>query len=404
MSTYAYGESLWIKTAPQTQKFNPLTADSHADVVVIGGGLTGLHTALALTEVGKKVILVEQHEIASGSSSGALAKVAASHAYLYSGIYPIHGEEGVRVYGQANIAGYHRVQELMQTYDIECDFEHSSNFIEGTKPKRIPRLEKDFAALSMAGLDVTWTKGAGDKTSVFPGVTASIKNPGQGHYHPRKFAFGLLRAFTGLGGKVFENTEVTSVTEDVKTNTCIIKTASGKTLTSDYAVVATRIPDLLSKRLHASYALWDETIHAFKVDTVKYRDTYFRLSRTITSYRPQVDKATGTSYVLLEGKAPKTFSRRLGFEGNPAASWYCQDTETKDYLPTVGRWCNTRKHLYCALGYNGWGMTNSAAAGLLLAQEIAGDTRFAEALNDEKLVRSAVKLLTPLNKKRGFSD
>ena len=61
---------LWEKTAPQPPVTAPLTGSVQADVVVVGGGYTGISSALHLAEAGSKVVLLEAKEIGFGLVGG----------------------------------------------------------------------------------------------------------------------------------------------------------------------------------------------------------------------------------------------------------------------------------------------------------------------------------------------
>src|SRR5439155_20837911 len=77
-------ESLWIATAPPPAAAPPLPRDLRVDVAVLGGGITGLTTALLLREAGRSVALVEARRLASGVSGYTTAKVTAGHRLKHS--------------------------------------------------------------------------------------------------------------------------------------------------------------------------------------------------------------------------------------------------------------------------------------------------------------------------------
>ncbi|MCP6330318.1 FAD-binding oxidoreductase, partial [Klebsiella pneumoniae] len=55
-------------TAPARTPAKPLTRDAEADVVIVGGGFTGLSAALHLAKRGKRVILLEGNAVGWGAS------------------------------------------------------------------------------------------------------------------------------------------------------------------------------------------------------------------------------------------------------------------------------------------------------------------------------------------------
>src|SRR5688572_4618079 len=100
--------SLWAATAPAGDGpiHPPLDATSAAvgavDVVVVGAGVTGLSTALALLERGATVTVVEAGRICSGVTAYTTAKVSSLHGLTYAGLAKSHGDDAALAYGEAN--------------------------------------------------------------------------------------------------------------------------------------------------------------------------------------------------------------------------------------------------------------------------------------------------------------
>ena len=75
-------DSLWLNgvTPP---KFTPLKEDISTDVLVIGGGISGILCAYTLKEAGLSVVLVEANTLCSGNTAGTTAKITAQHGLIY---------------------------------------------------------------------------------------------------------------------------------------------------------------------------------------------------------------------------------------------------------------------------------------------------------------------------------
>ena len=92
-------KSLWIETTKDEISLEPLRKDEETEVCVIGAGLFGLTTAYYLTELGKKVIVLEKGEIGEKTSGNTTGKISSLHGLFYDHlIYNNYVNEGYASY------------------------------------------------------------------------------------------------------------------------------------------------------------------------------------------------------------------------------------------------------------------------------------------------------------------
>ena len=94
--------SLWLDGPELTPPRPALEQDVRAEVCVVGGGITGLTTALLLAREGRSVVLIEREHVGSGSSGANTGKVSSQHGSIYAPITKRYGVEAARTYGRAN--------------------------------------------------------------------------------------------------------------------------------------------------------------------------------------------------------------------------------------------------------------------------------------------------------------
>src|SRR5512135_2547913 len=129
-------ESLWSATAAPPE-CGPLDANVHVDVCVIGGGIAGLSTAYQLCKAGRSVAVLDDGPLASGMTrmtSGHLVNMLDDR---YFELERLHGAEAIRVAADSHTAAIERIDEIVRTEAIDCDFSRLDGYLflaKGDKP------------------------------------------------------------------------------------------------------------------------------------------------------------------------------------------------------------------------------------------------------------------------------
>ncbi len=89
--------SIW-NTSVDLNSFESLKGDIKTDVLIIGGGITGVLLAKKLKESGVQYILVEANKVCSGVTLNKTAKITSQHSLIYSKIYNKYGSEKAELY------------------------------------------------------------------------------------------------------------------------------------------------------------------------------------------------------------------------------------------------------------------------------------------------------------------
>ncbi len=369
--------SLWVGTAGPTG-YPPLPGDLEADVVVVGGGITGLTAAALLRHEGLDVVVVEAGRVASGVTGYTTAKLAALHGLVYDDLASAFGDEGARRYADANLAAIAQVASLVDRYGIECDLEQRPAYTYATDAEMVPKIRSEVSAAQRIGLHASFTT----ETDLPYEVAGAIRLEDQAQFHPRKYCIGLAAGLSGDGGQVFEQTRAVSV--DEQDGRCQVETDRG-VLTADHVVVATHLPFLdrggFFARAHPvrSYAL------SASLEGPAPQGMYLSVDSPSRSVRSAV--MDGREVAILGGEShkvgqdPDTRQRYAALEEwardhFPIRSidyrWSAQDYVPVDHVPFVGPLTPVSKRVFVATGYKKWGMTTGTAAAIMLADRIAG--------------------------------
>ena len=196
-------KSLWQESVNKPN-FKQLQENIKCDVLIIGGGITGILTAFFLEKNHVDYILVEKDEICSGTTGNTTAKITAQHGLIYNKIIKSNGEDAAKLYLDANLNAVEMYKDLCK--NIECDFEEKNNYVYSLYDRK--RLEDEVIALEKLHYKAEFVN-----TLNLPFKTlGAVKFYNQAQFHPLKFIFEISK-----GLKIFENTKVT----EIKDNTAV---------------------------------------------------------------------------------------------------------------------------------------------------------------------------------------
>jgi glycine/D-amino acid oxidase-like deaminating enzyme/nitrite reductase/ring-hydroxylating ferredoxin subunit len=368
--------SYWLETTDETE-YPPLAGDAAFDLVVIGGGITGLTTAYLLTTEGARVLLIESGHICEGTTGYTTAKVTAQHGLIYSKIWKTHGAERAQLYADAQMTGLRLIRSIVETEKIDCDLASIPSAIYTSEEKRVREFEEEATFASELGLPVSLRAPA---DLPFP-VASAVFFDDQAQFHPRRYCLALADAITRRGGTIAEHTRAVDIEED--NSTCTVKLEGGE-VTARAAVMATQTPFTMKGVFFARTEPMTSYVLAAPSDQLP-EAMYISVDDPVRSIRPHRGKdgdvlllgggghATGREddteeqYRALEKWASGLFA---GFQ--PQWRWSAQDFMSADGVPYIGSIGKSSSHVFTATGFAKWGMTNGTAAARLIADEVAG--------------------------------
>jgi hypothetical protein len=212
----ARNPSFWTTTTPATTRFPQLDHDLEVDVCVVGGGITGLTTALMLHDAGVRVALLEGRELASGTTGSTTAKVTSLHGLTYSELLKTVGEDRARLYGEANEAAIGMIRSSIDRFGIECQSDDRPSYTYTTEAKKLDKVREEAAVAARLGLPASFVE---ETELPVPGPRRRALRP-PAAVPPRDYCLGLGEALRPAGVPVFERTWVSDVTEEGRGPSC----------------------------------------------------------------------------------------------------------------------------------------------------------------------------------------
>jgi glycine/D-amino acid oxidase-like deaminating enzyme len=379
---------LYRDTAEAGVPTPPLEEDVRADVAVVGGGITGLSTALHAAEEGAKVVLLEAEEPGWGASGRNGGQVNAGLKHDPDTVEREFGVElGRRMNALAGTAPAF-VFALIKRHAIHCEARQNGTLRAAVGVKHAAKMRISFEQLIRRGAPVEWLEGAAvaRATGTERYVAAMLDRRG-GDLNPLSYARGLARAAVGAGAAVHGGTRVLGMTN---AGHCWKLHTSRGAVTAGHVVLSTNgyTDDLwphlrrtiipLFGAIAASAQLPDEIARAVMPGrsvlyesgavTVYYRiDAHQRL--LIGGRGPMREISSAAAIPHLPGYARKLWPILKRIEWTHA--WGGRLAMTRDQYPHVHE--PARGVLVC-LGYNGRGVAMATAMGARLAQRITHPT------------------------------
>ncbi|HTE59299.1 MAG TPA: FAD-dependent oxidoreductase [Solirubrobacteraceae bacterium] len=365
--------SIWMDTAPHTT-YPPLDATLDVDVCVVGGGILGLLTAELLKRAGRTVALLEAGRVATGVTGYTTAKATVLHGLVYDQVRSRFGEEGARHYAEANAAGLDLIADRVAE-GIECDFRRRPAFTYAQDESDLDSLRKEVDAARAAGLDAELV---GDVDLPWD-VAGAVRLGDQAELHPRLFLLTVADALHGDGSHVFERTRVTGVDDG---DACRVRTEAGAELTAGAVVIATHYPTLDRGLFFARLAA--ERSYAIGIRARGHTPQGMFLSTESPSHSVRATPYDGGELVIVGGEshrtgtsdpvaryaALETWARERFDVESVEYRWSAQDAMPADGIPYVGKLSPLARRLWTASGFKKWGITNGAAAAIMLSDAI----------------------------------
>ena len=376
MNRDGYLQSLWQQGMPDFHPRFSRGSDEVYDVLIVGGGITGLTTGLLLQEQGKKCIIAEAANIGFGTSGGTTAHLNTMLDTPYSKIAKDFGPEAAELTANGCREAIDLIEEIVGKYNIDCNFGYHSGYLFAQNEQEAEELDNIRKGAEEAGCVVGWAT----QTPVPIPFLKACRFDFQAQFHATKYLAAIAAAFEAAGGILLHQCTVQSVTgSDQHTAT----TTQGD-IRAKHLVYATHTPPGLNL-LHFRCAPYRSYAAAFRLKGNFYPDGMaYDMEDPYHYYRTQ--EVEGKSYVIGGGFDHKTgheadtdgvftqleaYLRRHFDIESIYRHWSSQYFESTDGLPYIGH-LPGHDNTYVGTGYSGNGMILGTLAGKIFCDMIQG--------------------------------
>ncbi|MCK0746248.1 NAD(P)/FAD-dependent oxidoreductase [Chromohalobacter nigrandesensis] len=404
--------SYYTASVAEESDYPRLEGEHRVDVAIVGGGFTGVATAVELAERGYRVAIVEANKIgwgASGRNGGQVTGSLSGQDAMAKQMRRTLGEGAKEFVWNLRWRGHQIIRERVAKYAIACDLKQG-HLQAAYKPSHVKALRQDYeeSQRHAIGEHVQWLDAEAVRgvvgTTLYHGA---IRNDYNMHLHPLNLCLGEARAAATLGALIFEHSPVVDIQHGEQP--AVIgehgRVRADSVILAGNAYHRLERKQLKGKLFPAALGIVTTTplspaqVQAIDPEDLAVYDTRFVLDY----YRLTADKRLlfggGANYSgrdsqdiaselrpRLEGTFPQLKNIAIDFQ------WQGMAGIVINRVPQLGKLSD---NVYYAQGYSGHGIATSHIVGEIMANAVAGSLEEFDAFAHVRHVR------VPLNDRLG---
>ncbi len=348
--------------AHQPREYGSLRARVNADVAVVGGGLTGLTTALWLARAGLRVTVLEAERLGGGATSRCAGIAGLWGDAGYAAVRRAYGREAAC---QCAEARKHALKSLRELAQDGCQWRECSFHLTGQTPQDAAALEREARAMDDAGLPAS----VGDLCGAPVKAARAITLPAMGLVNPMRLLRRVERLAVERGVRVYERSRVVAM----ETNLAATERGSVR---APYLVVATGYPIVNTPGWYFLRMTQRQAWLARLTGEAAFEDAYLDLGGRYALRASQAGALMtlmgadagekdndGLLARLLERYAPGRSAR----EAAPGLL-----AHTADGLPYIGPYGKKTPNLFIAAGFGASGLVGAMTAAQVISARVLG--------------------------------
>jgi glycine/D-amino acid oxidase-like deaminating enzyme/nitrite reductase/ring-hydroxylating ferredoxin subunit len=380
-------KSIWMDEKSNNCK--SVKKNMEVDVLIVGGGITGISVLHELQNYNLKTILVERNICGFGITSKSTAKITYLQESIYMNIRK-SSYELASLYLKSQIDAVNRLKDIINEESIDCNLKEVSSYVFTNDEDNLTKLEEDYNFYTDNNVEAEYVTEIDDLD-----VLKGIKVPDTYVFHPLKYINYLKNKYMDM---IYEKSKLEKINKDnnyylCTVNDCLIK--------AKYVVIASHYPYFLfpflmplKSHIETSY------IGAKRVNSFK-EISAINIDKPCISLRyHNDDKNNYLIYLYNSFNSANIKSIRDNFlELNRQYDfdyiWSNNDLITNDYMPIIGI---IEGNLMIATGYNTWGFTNGTLAGKIIADIInKNDNEYISLFNPKRGINVNKVLRFPID-------
>lgn len=365
-------DEIATKEYPKLEKFE------ETDIVIVGGGITGITIAYLLSKENKKVILIEKEKIrgyVTEVSTGFLTEIIDTKYYH---LIKSLGEKKARLISDSHKYAINKIEEIIKNENISCDFRRVSNYLFATNKKEKITLNKEIKYFNLLGIESEYLE---DDELRFKNI-GYIKIKNQATFHPIKYVLSLCEKAEKNGVRIFENTNaenfyknsdgsytLISNNKEIKTKNIIFATYNPfkepLSLFFKKAKYVSYVAEYENKKDSFPDGLYEDSQNPYHYFRVINENEKCRIIFGGEDHRADIKiNSIEKNYFLLDKHAKEILGNKI----TGKRKWAGSILESIDGLSFIGKLKN--ENLFYAFAFSGNGLTYSVIAGQIIKDKI----------------------------------
>jgi glycine/D-amino acid oxidase-like deaminating enzyme len=368
---------IWLENTERTNYPRGILPEN-TEVLIVGGGITGITSAYLLAKEGKRVVLLEKKKIGEGvtyCTTGFLTQAIDTDP---TRLIKLFGVEKAKLILASHTKTIDDIEKIISSEKIECEFKRCINYIYANNHEEERGLLKMIDAFKILGIKAEYKKDNALKFAEF----GYIEMPSQAKFHVIKYMTALAKLAKDYGAAISEDTEVLNL--ESKNGFVVVKTKDAGIILAKEVLSATYVPfgelPYLSHRcnMYRTYVIeyklpagafaegtYQDNIipyHYFRVDS---QDGYDRMIIGGADHLDVLKINHEINYRLVKDYAEKLLT---GYKYEEIRHWSGLILNSIDGLAYLGE--SKGANIFYAFAFSGNGMTYSHLAGTILLDKL----------------------------------
>lgn len=366
--------SIWKDTI-KGNTFPKLEEDKKVDVLIIGGGITGVSSFYHLKDSNLQVILVEQNKIGMATTGNSTGKLTFMQNDLIDKIKKDLGKDIASKYLASQIDAINLVKDIIDKENINCDLKKTESIIYTNKEDEIDKLKelKDFFEQNKISIKKAKNKLVKSKYEISASETYM--------FHPIKFIYGLLKN----SQNIYEETSIKKIVKEKDYYLCY---TNNYVIQTKWVIIASHYPYFnlpflfpLKGSIEKSYLSASKT-KGENTSLISYSYPFISI-RTYKDYLIYLSNSHSINMDTDDKRNFEELKKKISdLKLQPEYLWSNSDIMTNDGMPYIGK---IKEKMLIATGYNTWGLASSVLAGKILSDIIKNkENKYIELFNPKR--------------------